>query len=103
VGTRNGFGLANALRTKGIWVQAAAVKDLKMKRQAGSGRRREVFAPVESLNKVITQWNALLELCEERVLIEAEERVVVLRSGVDMLPDLGRFRKALVQGNEERS
>lgn len=58
----NGFGLANALRTKGIWIQTGAVKNLKLKRQARSGRRREVFAPVASMNQVIAQWNDLLSL-----------------------------------------
>jgi len=92
----NGFGLANALRTKGIWVQTAAVKNLKLKRQARSGRRRSVYAPTESLNKVIEQWNELLGLCEERVLIPMDEREEALKSGAWLLADLSRFRKALL-------
>jgi hypothetical protein len=94
----NGFGIANALRTKGIWVQTAAVKDLKFKRQARSGRQREVFAPVASLNKAISQWNDLLGLCEQRVLIPPEEREVVIQSGVQLMSDLSNFRKALLPG-----
>src|ERR1700676_3777344 len=40
-----GYGVANALRTQGILVRLSAVKDLKSKRQARSGRRRGVLAP----------------------------------------------------------
>ncbi len=69
----NGFGLANALRTRGIWVRAATVRGLKLKRQARSGRRSRVVAPVAALNRVLVQWNGLLAACEERVLIPAEE------------------------------
>jgi hypothetical protein len=90
----SGFGIANVLRTKGIWVQSGAVKNLKIKRQARSGKRRDVFAPVESLNKVITQWNDVLTLCEERVLISPEERDVAKQSGAHILNDLSKFRKA---------
>jgi hypothetical protein len=92
----NGFGIANSLRTRGIWVQAAAVKDLKLKRQARSGRQRRVFAPVASLNKVIQQWNDLLGLCELRVLIPREERQEALQSGARLLPDLSKFRKPVL-------
>lgn len=92
----SGVGMANALRTKGIWVQMVAVKDLKLKRQARSSRQREVFAPVASLNKVISQWNDLLELCEQRVLIPQEEREAAIRSGAQLLPDLAKFRKTLL-------
>lgn len=90
----NGFGMANVLRTKGIWVRTAAVKDLKLKRQARSGRRGGVFAPVASLNGVLTQWNQLLILCEQRVLIGTEEREQALQSGAQLMPDLARYRKA---------
>jgi hypothetical protein len=90
----NGFGIANALRTQGIWVQTAAVKDLKVKRQARSGHKRGVFAPVVSLNRVIAQWNELLTLCEERVLISPEERKAAIQSGAQLMPDLSKFRKA---------
>jgi hypothetical protein len=89
----NGFGIANALRTKGIWVQTVAVKDLKLKRQARSSRQREVFAPVTSLNKVIVQWNSLLDLCEQVVLIPPEEREAAIQSGAQILADLSKFRK----------
>lgn len=92
----NGYGIANALRTRGIWVQMAAVKDLKIKRQARTGRKRSVFAPVESLNKVIKQWNELLTLCEERILIPPEVREEAMRSGAQLLPDLSKFRKPLL-------
>jgi hypothetical protein len=92
----NGFGMANVLRTQGIWVQMAAVKDLKLKRQTRSGRRSTVFAPVASLNKVITQWNELLSLCEERVLIPPQEREEALRSGAQLMADLSQFRKVLL-------
>jgi hypothetical protein len=92
----NGFGLANALRTKGIWVRTAAVKGLKLKRQARSGRRGGVFAPIASLNRVLTQWNELLSVCEQRVLIPAEERESALQSGAQLMPDLARYRKALL-------
>jgi hypothetical protein len=89
----NGFGLANVLRTKGIWVRTAAVKDLKLKRQARS--RAGVFAPVASLNKVLSQWNDLLVVCEQRVLIPPEERDVAVQSGVQLMVDLSRYRKPL--------
>jgi hypothetical protein len=92
----NGFGIANALRTKGIWVQTAAVKDLKLKRQARSGKHRRVYAPVESLNKVIEQWNALLGLCEQSVLVPPEERQAAILWGAQVLPDLSKFRKSLL-------
>ena len=92
----NGFGIANVLRTKGIWVQTAAVKDLKLKRHVRSERRRGVFAPVASLNKVIAQWNDLLRLCEDRVLISSEEREAAMQSGVQLIPDLSKFRKPLL-------
>jgi hypothetical protein len=92
----NGIGIANALRTKGIWVQMAAVKNLKLKRQARSGRRRGVYAPVDSLNKVIKQWNDLLDLCEQRVLIPPEERENAIRSGAQLMADLSKFRKTLL-------
>jgi hypothetical protein len=92
----NGFGLANALRTKGIWVRTAAVAGLKLKRQARSGRRGGVFATVASLNKVLTQWNELLSACEKRVLIPAEEREAALQSGAQLMPDLARYRKAIL-------
>ncbi len=92
----SGFGIANALRSKGIWVQTAAVKDLKLKRQARSGRQRAVFAPVASLNRVITQWNGLLTLCEQSVLIPPEERIAALQSGAQLMADLSQFRKALL-------
>lgn len=90
----NGFGIANALRTKGIWVQTAAVKNLKVKRQARSSHKRGVFAPVTSLNKVISQWNDLLRLCEERVLIPPDEREVAMQSGAHLMPDLSKYQKA---------
>ena len=92
----NGFGLANALRTKGLWIRTTAVKDLKFKRQAREGKRREVFAPVPSLNNVIAQWNDLLTRCEEQVLITAEEREVAIQSGVDLVSDLEKYRKPLL-------
>jgi hypothetical protein len=94
----NGFGIANVLRNKGIWVRTDAVKDLKLKRQSRSGRGRGVFAPVERLNKVITQWNDLVGLCEERVLISPKERAVALQSGVQLMADLSKFRKVLLSG-----
>jgi hypothetical protein len=90
----NGIGIANALRTRGIWVQLSAVKNLKLKRQARSGRQRGVFAPVASLNRVLAQWNELLGLCEQRVLIPPEERNAAIHSGAQLMPDLSRFRKA---------
>jgi hypothetical protein len=92
----NGFGIANVLRTKGIWVQTAAVKDLKVKRTARAGHKRGVFAPVVSLNKVISQWNDLLCLCEERVLIPPEDREAAIQSGVELMPDLSKYRKTLL-------
>jgi hypothetical protein len=92
----SGFGIANVLRTKGIWVQTAAIKDLKLKRQVRSGRQREVFAPIAALNKVIVQWNDLLKICEQRVLIPAEERDVAMQSGAQLMADLSKFRKALL-------
>ncbi len=96
----NGFGIANALRTRGLWVKMAAVKDLKIKRQARSGKRRKVIAPVDSLNRVIRQWNEVLTLCEERVLLSPEERREMIEAGVQMLPDLAKFRKPLVPESE---
>lgn len=96
----NGFGIGNALRTRGIWVQTAAVKDLKRKRQARSERKREVVAPVDSLNRVIRQWNELLGLCEERVLIPLEEREAAISSGAQLLHDLSRFRKPLLADSD---
>jgi hypothetical protein len=92
----NGFGIANALRTNGIWVQTSAVKNLKLKRQSRAARQREVFAPVASLNKTISQWNELLALCEQRVLISREERELALQSGAQLMPDLTKFRKAML-------
>jgi hypothetical protein len=89
----NGLGIANALRAQGIWVQLAAVKDLKYKRQARSGRRATVYAPVGPLNDVIRKWNELLDLCEARVLIPPEERQEALKLNAHLLPDLSRFRK----------
>jgi hypothetical protein len=89
----NGFGIANALRTKGIWVQTAAAKKIKIRRQARSGHRR-VFAPVASLNKLISQWNDLLRFCEEGVLIPPKEREIALQSGAQLMPDLSKYRKA---------
>lgn len=88
----SGIGIANALRTKGIWVQIAAVRNLKLKRQARSGRPG-VYAPVQSLNNVIKQWNDLLQISEQRVLIPPEEREEAIQSGVQLLPDLSKFRK----------
>lgn len=92
----SGIGLANALRTQGIWIQLTAVKNLKLKRQARSERKRGVFAPVDSLNKVIRQWNDLLSLCEERVLISTEERQEAIQSGAQLLADLSKFRRPLL-------
>jgi hypothetical protein len=92
----NGFGIANALRTKGIWVQTAAVKNLKIKRQGRAGRRTGVSAPVASLNKVIAQWNDLLAVCEQRVLISVKEGDAALQSGAHLMADLSKFRKALL-------
>jgi hypothetical protein len=90
----NGFGMANALRTKGIWVRTAAVRDLKVKRQARSGHKRGVFAPVASVNRVISQWNDMLRLCEEQILIPPEERQAAMESGAQLMPDLSKYRKA---------
>jgi hypothetical protein len=90
----NGLGMANALRTQGILVRFSAVKNLKAKRQARAGRRREVFAPVEHLNRLIQRWNALLDLCEERVLVDIEEREEAVELGAQLLPDLSKFRKS---------
>lgn len=98
----NGFGIANALKTRGLWVQTAAVKDFKARRQARASRKHAVFAPIQSLNQVNAQWNELLELCEQRVLIAGEERALALVSGVQMLPDLAPFRKAPL-GKKEAS
>ena len=92
----NGVGIANALRSKGIWIQLGAVKNLKLKRQARSGRQREVFAPVASLNRLISQWNDLLGLCEQWVLIPPAERDAAIQSGAQVMPDLSKFRKALL-------
>jgi hypothetical protein len=89
----NGAGIANALATRGIWIQPVAVRNLKLKRQARSERRRSVFAPVATLNRLIHQWNELLLLCEQQVLIPPEERQAALQSGAQVLPDLSRFRK----------
>jgi len=90
----NGVGIANALRSKGIWIQLGAVKNLKLKRRARSGRQREVFAPVASLNRLISQWNDLLGLCEQWVLIPPAERDAAIQSGAQVMPDLSKFRKA---------
>src|SRR5262249_7018435 len=96
----NGFGIANALRTRGIWVQPAAVKDLKLKRQARSGRSAQVVAPVERLNTVIQQWNELLSLCEQRVLLPPGELQEAIQSGAQLLPELSKFRKPLLPKSE---
>jgi hypothetical protein len=91
----SGVGITNSLRTRGIWVQTNVVKDLKLKRQARSGRAARVFAPVDVLETVIKQWNELLSLCEDRILIPPEERQLALKSGVQLLPNLSKFRKSL--------
>jgi len=90
----NGIGIANALRTQGIWIRLTAVKGFKARRQARAGRRRAVFAPVDELNRVIGRWNQLLDLCEERVLVGPAERQEAVALGAQVLPDLCKFRKA---------
>ena len=92
----NGFGMASALRTKGIWIQSRTVKNLKLKRQARSGRGREVFAPMASMNKVIAQWNDLLSFCEQHILISPEECEIATQSGAQLMTDLSKFRKTLL-------
>jgi hypothetical protein len=90
---QNGRGIANALSTQGIWVRNEAVAGLKEKRQARVGRTRQVYAPVDQLNRVIGQWNHLLQLCEQRVLVPPSERQEAVSLGAQLLPDLSRFRK----------
>ncbi len=89
----NGWGLANALKARGVLVRASAVKDVRAKRQARAGVRRSVVAPVRRLNEVIARWNLLLTTCEERVLVPAEERQTAVRLGAQVLADLSRYRK----------
>lgn len=89
----NGFGLASALKERGIWVRPGAVKNLKKVRQARAGQRAEVVAPIPELNRVIDRWNELLGLCEERILVPADARAEAVALGAHVLPDLGRFRK----------
>jgi hypothetical protein len=96
----NGYGLGNALRAHGIWVRQSAVKDLKEKRQARSGRRAAVYAPVPHLNAVIRKWNEMLDLCEQRLLVPPRDREEAVQLGAQLLPDLSRFRKALLTENE---
>ena len=85
--------MANALRGQGIWVRLPAVKGLKAKRQARATRRPRVVAPVAHLRHVILRWNHLLDLCEQRVLVAPEARRQAVELGVQLLPDLSRFRK----------
>src|SRR5262245_36951799 len=89
----NGYGMVNALRTQGIWVRLSAVKGMKQKRQARAGRKRGVYAPVDQLNRAIDQWNQLLDLCEQRVLVPAEDRREAVALGARLLADLSKYRK----------
>src|SRR5262245_44105229 len=89
----NSYGLAEALRTRGLLLRPAVVVKLKEKRQARPDRRGGVFAPVARLNQVLARWNQLLDLCEERLLAPVEERQEALRLGAAVEPDLSRWRK----------
>jgi hypothetical protein len=99
---QNGYGMVNALRARGIPVRVGAVKDLKERRQSRSDKVRRVVSPTTRLNEVITQWNQVLELCEEKVLVPAEERQRDIELGAQFLPDLSRYRKALQQEAETK-
>jgi hypothetical protein len=92
----SGIGIANELRTRGILVEVAAVKDLKRKRQARAERQWRVVAPVQELNAVIALWNQVLDACEDRVLVPLEERQRAIALGAQVLPDLSGFRKELL-------
>jgi hypothetical protein len=99
---QNGYGLANALRARGIPVRVGAVKDLKERRQARSDRVQRVVSPTKRLNEVITQWNQLLEISEGKVLVTPEERQRDIQLGAQFLPDLSRYRKALQEEAETK-
>jgi hypothetical protein len=90
----NGHALAEGLKARGLPVRFAAVKNVKGKRLARAERVRQVVAPVAELNRVIAMWNALLALCEERVLLPAEERAELAALGAGVLPDLSKYRRA---------
>ena len=97
---QTGSGLADALHSRGILVRVGAVKDLKHKRQARSGKAPRVVAPTRRLNEVIVRWNHLLEACEDRVLVPPEERRRAVEFGAQVLPDLSRYRKPLQDVSE---
>jgi hypothetical protein len=89
----SGPSMAESLRMRGIPVRFSAVKNIRVKRRARAERVRQVVAPVEELNRVINMWNRLLDVCEERVLLPADERNRAADLGANVLPDLVRFRK----------
>lgn len=92
----SGPAMAESLKLRGMPVQFAAVKNIKTKRVARMERTRQVVAPMAELNRVIGVWNELLTLCEERVLIPPDERQKLIALGANLLPDLSRYRKALI-------
>jgi hypothetical protein len=97
----SGYGIANELKARGILVRLSAVKDFRDKRVARAERRRRVVAPTRELNRVIGIWNALLDACEERVLVPRADRERAVELGAQLLADLSRFRKAPLAVEDE--
>jgi hypothetical protein len=89
----SGQGLANGLKSRGIWIRFGAVKGIKGRRKSRGHFATRVVAPVDALNSLIEKWNALLAACEEHVLIPGDERQRASELGAYVLLDLARYRK----------
>jgi hypothetical protein len=97
----SGRALVDSLKGRGIPVRVSAVKNLNEKRMARKERVRQVEAPAAQLNDVIEKWNNLLRACEQRVLVPEDERQRSIQLGAQFLPDLSRYRKAVLEIHDE--
>jgi hypothetical protein len=99
----NAYGFVNVLKNRGIAVNIQALGNLKGRRQDRAKWASRVIAPTESLNNVLAKWNELITRCEERILVPKTERSKMAEWGIELLPDLSRFRKQLPPTDAKKS
>lgn len=97
------------------WREQRTVRPRLVNHKTKAGRRRKgaevieygpvekvrTVAPVEELNRLIIQWNILVDTCEKRLLSRQAENMA--RLGADVLKNLDKFKKKERVSEPERA
>lgn len=82
----------------GILVKSKISDDADFNRKYRSCHEQEVVvAPRENLKVVVEKWNALLSLCEQRVMVSQKGLNTAIHYGAQVLPNLDKYRKKFVE------